>query len=69
MLELCKTETMATISHGDGSLKSLSDSLEKITQTIDVRTRSREYSNNIDYHEFSCRFNKDYIALLTQVHT
>ena len=29
MMELCNTQTMATISHGDGSLKSLSDSLEK----------------------------------------
>jgi hypothetical protein len=29
MMELCNTETMATISHGDGSLKSLSESLER----------------------------------------
>ena len=29
MMELCNTQTMATISHGDGSLKSLSESLEK----------------------------------------
>ena len=51
MMELCNTQTMATISHGDGSLKSLSDSLEKEFESFQ--------KNLIIFHIDS----NDYIAL------
>ena len=49
MLSLCKTGTMATISHGDGSLKSLSESLENGSESF----QKNLIIFHIDYHDYS----------------